>query len=188
MENIYHNLKGNTNPKTISNINRWNRPQLRDWKADSVWLLAQQHISSFTYVILDLSLSLYRQVPLNFSLSNSNTQINHWRTFISMHWHFFSLSLVTIWTILFKFRTDSREHGSIRITSVQLYKFGVHLKDVKFSKSVYFWLLWTCCRKFNRGDLQLFDQKLLFPWYGNAYLCTKLCHKVKRNSGQRHSK
>ena len=118
MENIYHNLKGNTNPKTISNINRWNRPQLRGWKA--FWPNSTFH--PFTYIILDLSLSLYRQVPLNFSLSNSNTQINHWRTFISMHWHFFSLSLVTIWTLFFKFRTDSREHRSIHITSVQLYK------------------------------------------------------------------
>ena len=124
MENIYHNLKGNTNPKTISNINRWNRPQLRDWKA--FWPNSTFH--PFTYIILDLSLSLYRQVPLNFSLSNSNTQINHWRTFISMHWHFFSLSLMTIWTIFFKSRTDTRKYGSIHVISVQLYKTRCTLK------------------------------------------------------------
>ena len=130
--------------------------------------------------------SLYHYtVKYHQTFHSPNTQINHWRTSISMHRHFFSLSLATMLSIFFKFRTDSRKYGSIHITSVQLYKIRCTLPE--FPKSVDFWLLWTCCWKFNWSDLQLFDQKQVFLWRGNAYVSTKLCNKVKRVFSQRHS-
>ena len=87
------------------------------------------------------------RIPINFprkEMENiyhnlkGNTN-NHWRTYISMHRHFFSLSLATMLSIFFKFRTDSRKYGSIHITSVQLYKIRCTLPE--FPKSVDF----DCC-------------------------------------------
>ena len=84
--------------------------------------------------------SLYHYtVKYHQTFHSPNTQINHWRTSISMHRHFFSLSLATMLSIFFKFRTDSRKYGSIHITSVQLYKIRCTLPE--FPKSVDF----DCC-------------------------------------------